>query len=125
MPWLLEPMAELSEPRLGAAVTSEAKTSREPYEFVPLNVESTYVAYIEGGAAAQGVCIRDVVDFFPRPRTSLYSASELKKRTEDKASVGIGGERDLLRTEILFSCALVLICEIGFTCQPWCSKLHN
>jgi hypothetical protein len=44
--WLLEPMAELSEPRLGNVVTSE--TSREPYESVPLNVESTYVAYRVG-----------------------------------------------------------------------------
>jgi hypothetical protein len=46
--WLLEPMAELSEPRLGNAVTSEAETSWEPYESVPLNVESTYVAYRVG-----------------------------------------------------------------------------
>jgi hypothetical protein len=58
-------MAELSEPRLRAVVTSEAEGSREPYDYVSLNVESTYVSYIEGGAAAHGVCIRDAMDFLP------------------------------------------------------------
>jgi hypothetical protein len=65
-------MAELSKSRLGGIVTSEAETSKEPYESVPLNVESTYVAYIEGGAAAQGVCIQDAVDFFPHKQKARW-----------------------------------------------------
>jgi hypothetical protein len=58
-------MAELSEPRLGNAITSEAETSWEPYESVPLNVESTYVAY-RVGLQRRGFASGMQWIFFPR-----------------------------------------------------------
>jgi hypothetical protein len=95
MPWLLEPMAELSELRFGAAVTSEAET--EPYESVPLNVESTYVVCIEGGAAAQGFASGMQWIFFPGTRLSDHSvpsaaAADGPVDNESLELEGLGGD---------------------------------